>query len=117
MRTVIGICLCMIFLQCKDATEVTDEMVNKKLAELRQNFIKEKTLECDKMLMKEIEEKADSILIYLSKRNKYDSLTIPYDSIRPEKPEVIFPEYRKPEKPEEKINLDSNQNLEILKPK
>ncbi|MBK8485393.1 MAG: hypothetical protein IPL31_13905 [Saprospiraceae bacterium] len=51
--------------------------------------------------MAKIELEADSILIFLSKRVKYDSLTIPYDSIRPVKPDVQFPNYKKPEKPKQ----------------
>lgn len=110
MKLSLGICLCLIFVQCKNVTEVSNEMVTVKLEEIRQNFIDAKTKECERMLMIEIEQRADSILISLSKKIKYDSLTIPYDSVRPVKPEVDFPDYKKPQKPVEelkKINKDS----------
>jgi hypothetical protein len=100
----------VLFLRCKNESEVTVEMVAKKLDERRREFIKEREEDCHKLLMKEIEEKADSILIYTAKKIKYDSLTIPHDSIRPEKPEVAFPQYKKPEKPEDKIKVDSIQS-------
>lgn len=87
-------------IHCKNASRKSDIMVQTQLTELRQVFIKEKTMECNKKLMQEIELQADSILIYLSKRTKYDSLRIPHDSIRPEKPSIEFPKYRNPEKPE-----------------
>ncbi len=119
MKNVHIIVLCFILISCKDEEKANDEMVKLKLEERRQNFIAEKTDQCTKELMMKIEELADSILIYQSKRTKYDSLTIPYDSIRPEKPEVIFPDYKKPEKPEEKLNVekkvkqDTQQNGKI----
>ena len=87
----------ILFLENK----VANTLIEEKLAELRQNLIAEKTNECDKQIMAEIEIQADSILIYMSKRIKYDSLTIPFDSIRPIKPEMEFPKYKKPEKPKE----------------
>lgn len=117
MKVLAFICICLFFVKCKDPAEITDEAVNKKLEEMRQHFIQDKEKECNKMLMQEIEEQADSILIYLSKKVKYDSLTIPYDSIRPEKPAVIFPEYIKPEKPKETILKDSIPNVKLIKPK
>ncbi len=100
MKVISFILLCLLFSFCKDENELTNEMIKQKLEERRTNFIQNKMEECNKELMKEIEELADSILIYQSKRTKYDSLTIPYDSIRPEKPELQFPEYKKPVKPD-----------------
>ncbi len=89
----------LLIFSCTDPKRQTDILIEAKLNELRQNLIEEKTKACDKQILAEIELMADSILITLSKRIKYDSLTIPYDSIRPAKPEIKFPEYKKPVKP------------------
>ncbi|MBK9108564.1 MAG: hypothetical protein IPM92_09405 [Saprospiraceae bacterium] len=88
----------MIFIACKDQNTRIEELIQEKLAAQQKQFTDEKNLECDKRIQEKLEQYADSILIVLSKKIKYDSLTIPYDSIRPEKPEIEFPEYTKPEK-------------------
>ncbi|MBK8450520.1 MAG: hypothetical protein IPL42_11060 [Saprospiraceae bacterium] len=90
-----------LFIQCKESDELSQEKIEQSLNERRTKFIAEKSEECNKILMAKIELEADSILIFLSKRVKYDSLTIPYDSIRPVKPDVQFPNYKKPEKPKQ----------------
>lgn len=87
------------FTSCKSKQEQTQDLVQSRLIELRTKFIEERKTKCIEELMRKIELESDSILIVLAKRIKYDSLTIPYDSIRPELPEISFPEYRKPEKP------------------
>lgn len=92
--------LLVLFLSCSNEEMAIATLVNQKLEAKRQKLILEKTQLCDKEVMKLIENLVDSVLIYQSKKIKYDSLTIPYDSIRPSKPEIIFPEYRKPTKPE-----------------
>jgi hypothetical protein len=101
MKAIVLLVLCLIFIQCRDEALVIEEKVQKRLGELRIKLIDEKTIQCNKELMQEVETKADSILSYNAKRIKYDSLTIPYDSIRPQKPDVKFPQYKKPVKPKE----------------
>lgn len=71
-----------------------------KLKELKENYHIKKMEECDKQFELNLNSLADSILIVISKKNKYDSLNIPTDSIRPERPEIEFPEFTKPGKPE-----------------
>ena len=61
--------------------------------------------------MRKIELESDSILIVLAKRIKYDSLTIPYDSIRPNQLTIEFPEYRKPENLGWILYLNNIQNI------
>lgn len=90
----------LIFFACKDQETRIEELIQEKLAAQQTQFLDEKNLECDKRIQEILDQYADSILIVLSKKIKYDSLTIPYDSIRPEKPEIEFPEYVKPEKPD-----------------
>lgn len=87
------------FANCKSNQEKTNDLVQAKFAELKTKFIEERKNKCTDELMRKIELESDSILIVLAKRIKYDSLTIPYDSIRPNQPTIEFPEYRKPEKP------------------
>jgi hypothetical protein len=99
--------MCLVLIGCTDSNEKTELLVQEKLRELREDLVKEKTMECEKQILSQLEHKADSILIFLSKRTKYDSLTIPYDSIRPVKPEIEFPGYKKPKKPE----LDTSIHL------
>ncbi|MBK7358422.1 MAG: hypothetical protein IPI45_10195 [Saprospiraceae bacterium] len=84
---------------CKSKQEQTQDLVQTRLTELRKKFIEDRKTKCIEELMHKIELESDSILIVMAKRIKYDSLTIPYDSIRPDQPEITFPEYRKPEKP------------------
>ncbi|MBK8954507.1 MAG: hypothetical protein IPM34_02990 [Saprospiraceae bacterium] len=89
-----------ILISCKDRDSLTEELVAEKLSALLTQYNTDKNLECEKYIQDQLDQYADSILIVLSKKIKYDSLTIPYDSIRPEKPMIDFPEYKKPEKPE-----------------
>ncbi|MBK6859836.1 MAG: hypothetical protein IPK91_09000 [Saprospiraceae bacterium] len=86
---------------CKSKQEQTQDLVQTRFTELRKKFIEDRKTKCIEELMRKIELESDSILIVLAKRIKYDSLTIPYDSIRPDQPEITFPKYRKPEKPGE----------------
>lgn len=90
-----------VFMSCKDKATLTQELVREKLEALKMQYQNEKVQECDQRIQEKLDHIADSVLIVLSKKIKYDSLTIPYDSIRPEKPDIEFPEYRKPEKPGE----------------
>ena len=97
-----AVLICIIgTVSCKSKQEQTNDLVQAKLAELRTKFIEDRKNKCIEELMRTIELESDSILIVLAKQIKYDSLTIPYDSIRPDQPEIIFPKYRKPEKPGE----------------
>ncbi|MCC6754720.1 MAG: diguanylate cyclase [Saprospiraceae bacterium] len=92
--------LCGTLTSCTREEDVIARQTEEKLAALVQQFTTKKTEECTRKMQQDIERLADSVLIVLSKRIKYDSLTIPVDSVRPEKPEVSFPEYRPPQKPD-----------------
>ncbi|MBP8724959.1 MAG: hypothetical protein KBF37_05780 [Saprospiraceae bacterium] len=92
--------LCSIITSCKQDEDLVARQTEAKLTALVQQFTEKKTEECTRRMQQDIERLADSVLIVLSKRIKYDSLTIPIDSVRPEKPEVSFPEYRPPKKPD-----------------
>jgi hypothetical protein len=93
--------LAFLALQCTTSEQKTDVLVQHKLESLRSQLRLEKQNQCEVGMLREIELEADSILILMAKRTKYDSLTIPTDSIRPLQPEVQFPEYKKPVKPKE----------------
>lgn len=99
MKLNLLIVLFILFFQCKNENQRIQEIIEKKLEERRSAFIKERIITCENNLILEIDNQADSILIYLAKKIKYDSLTIPYDSIRPVQPDIQFPKYKKPEKP------------------
>ncbi|HEX5625731.1 MAG TPA: hypothetical protein VFX48_06935 [Saprospiraceae bacterium] len=101
MRILFIPAIALLALQCTTSEEKTDVLVQQKLESLRAQLRLEKLNQCENGLLQEIELEADSILILMAKRTKYDSLTIPTDSIRPLQPEVHFPEYKKPVKPNE----------------
>ncbi len=96
---ILFIACCILGISCQSKNELTSDKIQMELDRLRANYKEERLMLCKKEMLSQIELEADSILIVLSKRIKYDSLTIPYDSIRPENPQIQFPEYRKPEKP------------------
>lgn len=99
MKIIILVFIALSCLSCGGNDSVTLK-TEVKLSELKENYRVKKMEECDKQFELNLNALADSILIVLSKKNKYDSLSIPTDSIRPEKPEIEFPEFTKPGKPE-----------------
>ncbi|MDQ3142504.1 MAG: hypothetical protein M3Q56_09705 [Bacteroidota bacterium] len=90
--------LSVIFIHCnieQDIEKRSLEHLNKRKEEYFQNKLEN----CKRELMSKAERITDSMMITMSKSIKYDSLTIPTDTTKPIKPEVLFPDYIKPEKP------------------
>lgn len=75
-----------------------DEESSRLLEERRQTYLKERMLECTRLLYSQAQTIADSILKIESRNSKLDSITVPHDTLRPSRPEVQFPEYKKPER-------------------
>lgn len=90
----------LTLLQCTSHEQQMDQLVQQKLEAQRLQLIADKEQACTQQINSILDHYADSILVVLSKKIKYDSLTIPHDTLRPEKPEIEFPEYQKPEKPD-----------------
>ncbi len=90
----------LLIFSCKNEETRISELTRQKIEELRNQYIADKTKACEKGFFENVEHVADSILIDLAKRAKYDTLTIPHDTTRPMKPEIQFPRFKKPVKPE-----------------
>jgi hypothetical protein len=86
------------FTQCRNEEAIKTQMIQNLLDERKTSFFENKQRECYKQFTREVEGLADSLLMLRTKNTKYDSLTIPYDTLRPIKPEIAFPDYKKPER-------------------
>ncbi len=100
IQVIFPLLFALLFISCKNNEIRIEELTSQKLAELRSQYIAEKTVACEKEFFEHVEHVADSILIDLAKKAKYDTLTVPHDTTRPLKPEIQFPTYKKPVKPE-----------------
>jgi hypothetical protein len=92
------------FIACDDESKIiknAHEIYNQR----KQKFLDDKKTACQRELMAKAESIADSTLITLINSLKKDSLYIPTDTIRPVKPDIQFPNYKKPEKPDTTIQL------------
>lgn len=67
-----------------------------KLEERKNKFMTERLLECSRKTMNKAQTYADSILRIESKSQKFDSIPVPYDTLKPDKPSITFPPYQKP---------------------
>jgi len=76
----------------KDANEIFESR--------KEKYISDKIAGCKRELMIQAEHLADSNLITLINSLKKDSIFIPTDTIKPVKPNVNFPDYKKPLKPD-----------------
>ena len=100
MRTVGLYCvlLSVIFTSCSLDTSKIEAQATALLQEKKSKYFKERHDKCLRELSIEAQTIADSILKSISKSIKFDSLKVPIDTLRPEKPNIDFPEYIKPEK-------------------
>ncbi len=73
-------------------------LAEKKLTERKEKFILERMQECNRRTMSRAQAIADSILRIESKIQKFDSIPVPYDTFKPERPEIQFPEFVRPER-------------------
>ncbi|MEO6190495.1 MAG: hypothetical protein ABIO44_09245 [Saprospiraceae bacterium] len=76
--------------------ENIDLAVKQQLEERRTNFLQEKLSICTREIYSKAQTFADSILRIESKQAKLDSILFPHDTLKPSKPEVLFPDYKKP---------------------
>lgn len=90
----------LIIISCTSPEQQLAQLTQKKLEAQIQQTITSKEQACNQLISELLDHQADSILVVLSKKIKYDSLTIPHDTLRPEKPDITFPDYQKPEKPD-----------------
>lgn len=100
MRLLLLAIFCLTMAACAE-TSVSDQKVQEMVVEKKRRFFEDKWVECKKNILMEVELLVDSILMQQSKSLKYDSLTIPHDTIRPEKPNVLFPNFEKPVRQDE----------------
>ena len=76
--------------------EDIDQAVKRQLEERRINFLREKLTICTREVYSKAQTFADSILRIESKQAKMDSILFPHDTLKPTRPEVLFPAYKKP---------------------
>ncbi len=96
----IRFCFCIFcisfFSHCGDTVAMQQRMINELLEERKEAFFNKKREDCVKQFAREVQDRVDSILTMRVKRTKYDSLTIPYDTLRPAMTQIDFPDYRRP---------------------
>lgn len=90
----------LILISCTSPEKQLAQLTQKKLEAQIQQTIASKEQSCNQLISELLDHQADSILVVLSKKIKYDSLTIPHDTLRPEKPDITFPDYQPPVKPD-----------------
>ncbi|MBK9960262.1 MAG: hypothetical protein IPP06_02670 [Saprospiraceae bacterium] len=88
-----------------------DSLVQSKLNERKEKYFKEKLDVCRRNLMSISQSKVDSILKMESKKSKFDSISVPYDTFRPIKPEISFPKFNKPNRPKGDTLLPPGQQF------
>jgi hypothetical protein len=90
----------LIFFSCQNVdSDKLDSLVRAKLNERKEKYINERLDVCKRNLMSISQSKVDSILKMESKKSKFDSIHVPYDTLRPLKPEISFPKFIKPNRP------------------
>ncbi len=89
--------LTLILFQCSSpsAEDVKNE-VDKQYNEKKSNLMMDRISQCQRQLYKDAQTIADSVLRIESKQSKLDSIKVPHDTLRPTKPELQFPDYKKP---------------------
>ncbi len=93
------IILLLLFCSCYELSPSRIEEETAKLLEnRRQTYLNERMLECTRSLYSKAQTIADSILKIESRNSKLDSITVPHDTAKPTKPELMFPAYHKPER-------------------
>jgi len=68
-------------------------LAERKLMERKEKFFLERMQECSRRTMSRAQAIADSILRIESKIQKFDSIPVPYDTFKPDRPEIQFPEF------------------------
>jgi hypothetical protein len=71
-------------------------LAEQKLLDRKEKFMAERMQECSRRTMSRAQAIADSILRIESKIQKFDSIPVPYDTFKPERPEIQFPEFVRP---------------------
>lgn len=70
--------------------------VQRQFEERKNSLLTERLSQCTRQMYKDAQSLADSILRIESKQSKMDSIKVPYDTLRPIKPDINFPDYKKP---------------------
>lgn len=87
----------ILFISCLEITpEQVEKEVLRQYEERRATIISDKMSQCQRQLFKDAQTFADSILRIESKQSKMDSIKVPHDTLRPQKPDIKFPDYKKP---------------------
>lgn len=71
----------------------------------RDAYIQNKLNSCQRALMLQAESIADTTLIKIINALKTDSIYIPRDTTKPIQPNISFPNYKKPTKPDTVIKI------------
>ncbi|HMS30003.1 MAG TPA: hypothetical protein PKD32_09135 [Saprospiraceae bacterium] len=88
----------LIIFSCGDNTREIKELAERKYQEKRAEYFQQKYGNCYRQLLLDAQTQADSILKDISKKIKFDSLRVPTDTMRPEKPDVNFGGYEQPKR-------------------
>jgi hypothetical protein len=98
MRWVAAFLVLFIF-ACDDETNLEHEWIQNEVAKKTQDYKTKKTLQCREELIEQVLKDADSIVLVRSRFDIPDSLVVPEKQLRPGKPEVAFPDFKKPKNP------------------
>ena len=98
MRWIAGF-LILFLLGCGDEADLEKEWIQNEVAKKAREYERKKTLQCREELIEQVLKDADSIVLIRSRFDIPDSLVVPEKQLRPGKPEVDFPDFKKPESP------------------
>ncbi|MEP7195173.1 MAG: hypothetical protein ABI851_01550 [Saprospiraceae bacterium] len=97
----------LLFSSCYQLSqEKIDQATQIQLEERKKNYFTSRLDDCTRNIQKEAQSIADSLLRIESKQSKMDSIRAPHDTLKPMKPELVFPDYKKPTK----SKLDSSKS-------
>lgn len=93
------------FLSCQNEAEMRQAYIENGVRERLEQYRSEAMKKCRSELMREVIEKADSVMLKDAYFDIPDSLNVPSKRDRPEKPNAPLPEFQKPTSPDsQKIN-------------
>lgn len=97
MRTISILFTILVFSSCLgEQQDSLDKLIELKLNDRKNKFMLERMADCRRRLMSQAQSTADSIIRLESKIQKFDSIPVPYDTFKPTRPAIAFPEYKSP---------------------